>query len=379
MGDISVHRTIAPQPHRLLAHLGKRKRHEQHTAIASVEFRADRFKAWHPAALLVPDGKLPWVPFALSWALAQDAEDRCDVVLSTQPPATALLLGALIASAWRVPHVVDYRDPWNGKFDQPSRIWPLTLLELALERQILSSAAAAIMVRETHEFVPQVEIPLHVIPNGYDEDDFQLARALRPEGDWVIASVGTLWKGRGIEPLAAALTLLKDRRPDLSGHIHFLHIGRIDHFVAQELRGLSQIVSVSAPGQMSHPDAIGYMLGADLLYLPTVQDYIPGKAYEYIRSGTPVLGVGSLASTLASLLEQTGTGRVYQEADAQGIAGHIEAIMTHAGQTSPREDAVIARYSRQATAQQLAAVLNDVVDDSGQRSLFSPACTDVTG
>jgi glycosyltransferase involved in cell wall biosynthesis len=358
LDDVQVHRTWTLDPFRALSAL--------RTPISARGRRpgrlhGDTLSLWHPAAWIVPDAKLPWVPFGIAWALSHD-DVRRDVVVSTLPTPTAAILGSAISTTWDVPHVIDYRDPWTGGFYLPARARWLRRIESAWERRLLNGAAAAVIVPGVREHLPSVDTPVTVIHNGYDEEDYIDTTPLRPpDADFVIAHIGVLWKKRDLTPLLSAIDALSQRSPDLGRRVHLLQIGQVDDHVARQLETAAARIQVTRMPHVLHRQAIAYMLGADLLYLPTGHDGIPGKTYEYLRSGTPILGLGAESSHLDRLMAETGGEEVIEHQDIERIATFIEKLMT--GSTSRRRvyDRALSSYSREATADSLASVLGNVI------------------
>jgi glycosyltransferase involved in cell wall biosynthesis len=364
LADIQVHRTLAPDPFRALSAMSSpRSAKGQHPT----RLHGDTLSLWHPAAWIVPDAKLPWVPFGVDWALGSDRE-RCDVVVSTLPTPTAAVLGSMIARLWRVPHVIDYRDPWTGGFYLPPRAEWLRRLELAWERRILRGANAAVIVPGVREHLPPVDTPVTVIHNGYDEDDFVDNQPRRPaDADFVIAHVGILWKKRDLASLLSALDSLTRRLPDLGRRVHLLQIGQVDGHVAHQLETASSRMRVTSLPYVPHREAIAYMLGADVLYLPTSHDGLPGKTYEYLRSGTPILGLAAPGSHLDRLLAETGGGEVIGHMNVERIATFIEQVMTDPAASRAADASILRDFSREMTTVELAEVLREIIATSGGR------------
>lgn len=354
---VEIHRTRVADPYRLFA--ATRRALQSPKAANSGRLHGGNLSRWHPAAWLVPDAKLAWIPFAVAWGLTRRPRRRCEIVLSTIPTPTAAILGSLIAKLWGVPHIVDYRDPWSGAFFLPQRVKPLQRLERAWERRILEDASAAVITPGVKEKLPSVATPLRLIPNGYDEDDFKGARPRRPGSGFVIAHTGLLYKERDLAPLLNAVRLLDERNAGSAQRLHFLQVGRTDAHVADQLEQLSEKVQVTAIPTVPHAEAIAYMLGADLLYLPTNDDLLPGKTYEYLRSGTPILGLASQSSSLGPLLAETAGGQAFAPADWEKIATYLEERL-RGGPARPGPARAVERYSRRAATHALARLLEEV-------------------
>ncbi len=356
-----IHRTPAPDPVRLLVAL-KALFTDSHRPDRDLVGPADgRVGPWHPAAWVIPDAKLPWIPFGLHWAARVPRNERGDVVLSTLPSPTAAILGHLIARMWGAPHVIDYRESWSNALYLPRRLHPLRWLETRLERAILTHASAAVAVPGVRHDLPNYGTPVCLIPNGYDETDFARVAVRKPSDQFVIAHVGVMWQGREVDPLIPAVNLLARRNERSVARLHFLQVGRTDSYSKRRLEALSTRTRVSVLPAVDHSDALAYMIGADLLYLPTIRNYIPTKSYEYVRSGVPIVGVGHAATNLAGLLRETGTGQVFDPEDAAGIAAYIDRLVNRGRRPPGPPSPAVAAYSREANTGRLAALLDEVL------------------
>jgi hypothetical protein len=50
---------------------------------------------------------------------------------------------------------------------------------------------------------------------------------------------------------------------------------------------------------------------------------MPGKLFEYIATGIPVLGVGTSDGDAASLLKETEGGKMFEAANIEGIKSYL--------------------------------------------------------
>ena len=55
---------------------------------------------------------------------------------------------------------------------------------------------------------------------------------------------------------------------------------------------------------------------------------MPGKIYEYLRSGTPILAVVEKPSEVAAFIEEHDRGAAFAIGDSAGIAGFLERAYT---------------------------------------------------
>jgi len=141
---------------------------------------------------------------------------------------------------------------------------------------------------------------------------------------------------------------------------------------------------VTLTGYVSHEKSISYVLSADLLFLPmhdlppgTRAGLVPGKTYEYLGSGRPILAAVPDGDA-RDLLAAAGSASLCRPADVQGLKRalqqHIE--LWQSGGTLPGPDPlVIAQYERRALTEQLAGVFDTVLGEAA-RDVASRAASD---
>ena len=125
-------------------------------------------KSW----LVYPETEKGWIPFALD--TIQKIDFPVDVVLSTAPPITTHLIAKAAKRKFGCRWIADFRDLWATNLDNPHDVI-LRYRDRRLERNCLSSADALVTVSRPwaarlQDLYP--EMPVHVITNGFDPDDF---------------------------------------------------------------------------------------------------------------------------------------------------------------------------------------------------------------
>jgi glycosyltransferase involved in cell wall biosynthesis len=163
----------------------------------------------------------------------------------------------------------------------------------------------------------------------------------------VLVHTGKLSGGWGRHPgtLFEAMTLLAERLPAAAARIQLVLAGRLD--VAErrliESAGLSKMLS--HVGQLTRPEALALQRRADVLVLITAPDLVwelPGKLFEYIGAGRPVLALAE-GNEAARVVHETGVGWTVAPLDVPAIAQALERIAAGELRTEP-DEAVIERY-----------------------------------
>jgi glycosyltransferase involved in cell wall biosynthesis len=315
----------------------------------------------HPKAWLVPDSQVLWYPFAVRAALRRAHAGRWDVIVATSFPPTAILIAHTIAARLRVPYVADFRDAWTRYAYAPDRPAPLAELERRLEARMIRDAAAVVAVDARlveHAFArlpPDAWPPLHVIQNGYDEDDFRgaMPAELPP---FSILHTGRL--RRSPRPLWDALAHAMRERSELRGRLHVWQVGVVDPGAVADLQAPPEGVTVHLVPPVPQREAVGYMLGADLLLLEEFGSIMPSKALQYLRAARPLLALMEAGGVIRDLLQDMPDAHLVDRGDA-ARAGALIAALAAEPRPAPREPgAAVAAYSRREIARRYAAVLD---------------------
>jgi hypothetical protein len=269
--------------------------------------------------LLPYNDQLPWTPHAVAAAIRWWREQPFETVFSTSPPVAAHLAAMELKRRLGVRWVADFRDPLR---DNPFRthrwIFPYDAI---VEREILRRADAVVantdaMANLWRARYPQWQRKIHTIWNGYDPADEIAAAPIDSRRPYrVIAHVGTLYGGRHPAALLASLERLIARgslAPDAI-HVHLTGVienGLIerhrDTFEALARRGLLEYGGLLPPAEARRVLATSdYLLLLDLNERDTGLQ-VPGKIFEYIRIGRPILVFTAAGSPVHEIMKNSG-------------------------------------------------------------------------
>ena len=302
---VPVHRTYAWDPYRWYARLTGRS-DEDSVSVGSVRGRGASWKEsvaqWIRANVFLPDARVGWVPFGAMRGRTLLSEQPFDAMLTSGPPHSVHLIGALLHRWTGTPWVADFRDPWTdiNYYQELPHTPPARRLDAALERAVLRSASAVTTVSPSWRALLARKAgsdagPCAVVHNGFDPEDFEGERAAVSRDHFVLTYVGSLYASRNPEGLWRALSQLRTR--EAVPKLRLRLVGRVDPGVLRALqdRGLEAITE-RVP-YVPHAEAVRYMQQAALLLLtiesfPRDEGMITGKLYEYLAAGRPVLGIG---------------------------------------------------------------------------------------
>jgi glycosyltransferase involved in cell wall biosynthesis len=335
-----------------------------------------RARRWALSLLKTPDEYTGWIVPAARAGLAAIRQHHVAAILSSGPHWTNHLVGAVLRQRTGLPWVAHFRDPWTG-IPQWKPVSALSSrIERRLERMVVRAAARVVCVTERHaELLRQLHPDLPAdrvvtIPNGFDETEWKDVGGERHRrgGPFVITYAGSLYQRRNPLPVLRALRVLVDRgevdprrvRLDLVGWCDIAE-GRRVREIAEE-SGLAARVTFTGP--LERDETLRRLVASDLLLLLAESQpfQIPGKTYEYLRAGRPILALTS-EGALAALLRKTGGAWIVAPGndDALIVAVSDAYQRWRAGREGPTADpAQVASFDRRLLAGRLADILTTV-------------------
>ncbi len=282
---------------------------------------------------LVPDTYIGWIPFAVREAEKLCGEKAFDIVYSTSPPDSSHLAARRISRRFGLPWVADFRDPWIALHLRR----PPTPLHASwhrrLERRALE-ADAVLVTTQWHGEMLRSRFPdsrIELIPNGYDEEDFEGVGGFEPPArPFTILHGGMLTLGRTIGPFLEGLSLFTGENPEARNDLRVIFLGgresRNEELTVEA--GLGDIVSFE--DNVSHAECVRRECSSHVLLLIKHDDeryrgLVPGKLYEYLGARRPILAVVP-DSEAADIVRDTHRGEVAPIGDARAIADGIATM-----------------------------------------------------
>ncbi|WNC16550.1 glycosyltransferase family 4 protein [Brevibacillus brevis] len=335
--------------------------------------------------LLIPDDQILWLPNAVKLGREIMEKEKIDVIFSTSGPVTNHLVARKLAGEFACKWVADFRDPWTQNMHTSGIAWR-ERMEERMEADVMLEADAITTVTATFaqnfrskhgERIKRLEL----IYNGFDQADFEgLTPGHTAAGKFHAVYAGILYQKRNPRLLLRAIRELIDAGQVDPADVQLSFAGVFDYPGYSENRdcveelGLGSIVRVL--GNLPHKEALGLMKGADALLLigdvsSDAGAYIPGKLYEYMGIGKPILALNK-AGEATEIIEKFRLGRVadpedkeaikqaylqlYQEWKHQGSGGQAERGEDFAERVKP--------YERREQARQLAALMDDLLEEA---------------
>lgn len=350
------------------------------TALDAARHVAIRGRYWSRLAL--PDRWSSWWLSAVPAGLRLIQKAKIDVIWSTYPIATAHRIGATLARLSRRPWVADFRDPMVEWVPAAGRAFPadpaLRKARLDVESRAVRDAGRLVFCTEGARDIVLSRYPsldrarTAVISNGYEEQAFEAAVAMRRPADTgrkrVLLHSGTVYLGPDRDPTAVmqAVRMLADLGLLSSDNFELRLRDPSNEAALRKMAeglGLEELISILPP--LPYRDALAEMLSADGLLLLQGENSnpaVPAKLYEYLRARRPILACAHPDGETARTLRKVGISTIAPLTDVQSIGSLLrrwidsdESLLKEL----PSEES-IAGFSREHLTAALSAVLADL-------------------
>lgn len=369
--EVEVLRTHISEPYGIYRRLVGRKKDARGAGLNPINSQKKSWKQrlmLRVRSLFVPDPRCGWISPSARFLQDWIAGHPVDAIVSTGPPHSMHLIALELHRRTGIPWVADFRDPWTKMFyfkDLPLLPW-VRRRHFRLEKAVLDEASAVVsvspMVRD--DFAAATSTPVHLITNGFDAEDFAGPSPERTDGEFRVVHTG-LFASDG-NPLLLWDTLASACKadPEFSEKLRIRLAGKVDPEITEAILARGLGANLALLGYLPHKESVAELRSADLVLLPLRQSpeyrkVLPGKIFECIASGRPVLGIGPLDSAAGRLLRDTGAGVMVDWDEAPDIA----AFVAHVPQGERRHGKPAidpASLSRQELAKKMAELLESL-------------------
>lgn len=332
--------------------------------------------------LMIPDDQILWMPGALKLGREIMRRERIDVIFSTSGPVTNHLVARRLASEFSCKWVADFRDPWTQNMHTSGIAWR-EKWEQRMEEQVMADADAVTTVTATFatNFLKKHKQRIkrmELIYNGFDQADFEgLEPSYEEPGKFHAVYAGILYQKRNPRLLLQAIRELIDEGKVNQKDLLLSFAGVFDYPGYSENRDCVEALglgdNVRLLGNLPHKQALGLMKGADALLLigdvsADAGAYIPGKLYEYMGIGNPILALNKPGEA-TEIIKNFRLGQVADPEQKDAIKqAYLELYKEWkiSGQTNGEDRGAdfaerVRPYERREQARQLAKLMDELI------------------
>lgn len=316
------------------------------------------------------DTELYWALRIIPTAARIIKKHDIDVIFTTSAPWSSLITGLFLQKITHRPWVADMRDPWTSEeIRYQSRGWRRKVDE-SVETVCLRNADTVIGVTADWLADLREQADIHdtsdrfkLITNGYDKDDFPSDKLPTLDNKKInFCYLGSMFRGALI-PLLESLERLE---PIVSDKLHFNFVGYIhpSDLECLERSPVRKCFNYQAQ-RVTHPQAIDRMRASHVLLLPLPFDYYPGKVFEYMQIGRPVLAILPSGGLATDLIHQSGIGQTVDRDNIDNLAQTLRQIALNyrqfVNQYYQPNWQIIGQYDRRTLTQKLAKIFDQMI------------------
>jgi len=314
-----------------------------------------------------------WVPLAEAFFETLIKEHKVDIIIGEHSPDAGIILADKCSRKHSIPWVADFRDPV---------LWPfkglLKLLYKPVVKRIVSSASTVISVNPYWSSLDALlfQKQTHVLLNGYDKTLFESVNAYHFD-KFTVSYFGSFDdQFQDIIPsLKAFFELLKWKNFPKDITLFYRGLKHAE-FVKHALSCGMPIDSLDVQEFCERETSIAYMKGSHVLLIYSIPSYrksnvyeqegfYPGKVFEYIGTGNPILLVPSDDGLLDALIcaENIGTSAA-TVAEATSFLEDQYRVWSLGNGIDKKPSPNILKYSREGQATELDKILTTVLQSN---------------
>jgi glycosyltransferase involved in cell wall biosynthesis len=327
---------------------------------------------------LLFEDRFDWAISARKKAMDLIKKNKIDIIFTTGPPPSVHFLGYYLKKKTRLPWVMDFRDP----FVTPTPVYEIkstrNYLFWLLRYRILFKMYESLWAKMTDAVIsvtpsmtglmkqnlPQLKI--YTITNGYDEEDFNhfaTPQKINPN-QFTITFTGRFHPSKTHKNFFLGLNAAISLYPEIKNKLKIIFIGYIESEFLRYIKKSKAKTAIQCLGAKSHYEALQYQQKSDinLIFQPVENDYtIPGKFFEYLRSGKPILTI-SHKCQLRTIVEKNRLGIAVHPENHEGIANAIYKLFkeweNHSLASYKPSKKLLKKYERKELTKSLSEVFN---------------------
>ncbi|MFA6542275.1 MAG: hypothetical protein WCT99_11815 [Bacteroidota bacterium] len=313
-----------------------------------------RLAIWIRMNLFVPDARIGWNFSAVDGARTILKGHKIDAVISIGPPHSSHLIGTTISREYHIPHIPVLIDPWvDIVYYKNFKRNPVTLaIDRYFEKRTFRHARQIIFVTKSSQDeykikYPWIQTKSSLLYWGYNEESFLNKKRMRTSDEEIILHAGNIFDYQNPSGLWNNIK----QAIDSGRKFRLRFIGTVSPEIKSSISAHGLLPFTDYKGFLPYPDVIQEMMNADfLLVCATEKRHVPGKLFEYLRTGNRIIAFGDDNEEVRGILQEANAGELFPyHYSRTDIFKQLETI-------HPNTNAAH-RFSRELIAERLALLL----------------------
>lgn len=331
--------------------------------------KAQQFSVWLRGNFFIPDARKFWIKPSIRFLTQYLKANPVEAIISTGPPHSMHMIALGVKKKTGLPWLADFRDPWThiDFYDQLMLSRFADRRHKKMEQQVIRNADRLVTVSKSWEadFIRLGARRTRVITNGFDPADFPERKNIKPE-NFTLTHIGSLNRDRNPDFLWKVIGELVREHEAFREQLKIRFVGKTDISVFDSLQKYELSGFAEKIDYLLHEEALQVSATSAVLLLlinntPNAMGIIPGKVFEYLASGRPVLCIGPPKGDSAGIITAANAGPVVDFGEEQQLREALLSIFNNYRNNTetPREEG-ISKYSRKNLTSEIAEVLNEI-------------------
>lgn len=278
----------------------------------------------------IPDARKFWIKPSVRFLENYLTQENISTIITSGPPHSLHLIGlGLKKNHPNLQWLADFRDPWT----QISYHKELKLTSWAakkhknLEREVMQNAdvVLATSFADATNFKTIGAKKVEVLTNGFEEVK---SKTEKDQNHFHLTYSGGLEMLRNPEVVWKALQELKNEISTFEQDVKLNFYGSLAEDVKENILNHDLKNILVEHGYVSHQTSIEVINKANLLLLTNFdkaesKGIIPGKIFEYMATGNPILAIGPKDADVEKIMTQTQSGGYFGHAEKDEVKRFI--------------------------------------------------------
>jgi glycosyltransferase involved in cell wall biosynthesis len=277
---------------------------------------AHRISIWIRMNLFIPDARIGWFFSAVIAGNNLLRKEKFDAIISIGPPHTSHVIGMRISKRNRIPLIPVFIDPWvDIAYYREFKRSHLTLaIDHYLEKSVMKNAASTIFVTRTmkddytnkYDFI---KAKSEVLYWGFNEEDFNKVELKNRASDGdLIVHAGNIFDFQNPKNF---WKMLKEEIEN-GRKLRIKFIGTVSPGIKEEIGKNCLMPYTEYIGFLPYDQLLNELsLATYLLVCATEKRHVPGKLFEYMRTGKPIIAFGDDNEEVKRILAESNAGMIF--------------------------------------------------------------------
>lgn len=314
-----------------------------------------RLSIWIRMNLFIPDARVGWNSSAVKAGKKILVNHNQDAIITIGPPHSSHLIGKKLSRKFNLPHIPVLIDPWVDiiYYKNFKRSYITRKIDNHLEKSVLENAAQVVFVTEStkEDYIKKyssLKDKSHVLYWGYNEEDFASFNSDKDSEVKTIVHAGNIFDYQN--PINFWKRVRKEI--DSGKNIKLKFIGTISIGIKNAIDSAGLNPHTEIIGFLPYSQMVKHLESASaLLVCATEKRHMPGKLFEYLRTGKPIIAFGDDNEEVKTILEKSNAGMLFgYDSDADEFFKRFNQFNTDLN--------FVRQFDRKVIAEKFAGILN---------------------